>query len=125
MASVNHRAQGVLAGRLGPGSPLLLRGLTRGKRPAQRIALTVATAFVLLGLGCVLLTDVLLYRFAHDDVLIARIETAKGWTFVGLAGALMYLVTLRSASRLARARRLTSAIVESIADGVLLLGPDR
>ena len=67
----------------------------------------------------------LLYSVTHDRALIARIETAKGWAFIGLASLLLYAVTFRSAARLDRVRRLTAAVVESIADGVLLLGHDR
>jgi two-component system phosphate regulon sensor histidine kinase PhoR len=58
-------------------------------------------------------------------VLIARFETAKGWIFVTLASGFLYAVTLWSARRLARAQRTISAVVDSIADGVLLLGSDR
>jgi signal transduction histidine kinase len=89
------------------------------------LALLVAAAFIVAGLAWVLLTDVLLYTFASDPVLIARVETAKGWIFVGLAAVLLYLFTLRSASRMSRARAIISTVVDSIADGVLLLGPDR
>ena len=61
----------------------------------------------------------------HDRVTIARLETAKGWAFVALAALLLYAVTLRSAGRLGTAGRTISAVVESIGDGVLLLGADR
>jgi two-component system, NtrC family, sensor histidine kinase KinB len=94
-------------------------------QPAHRMALTVAGAFVCVGLAWVVLTDIVLYHAIHDRVLIARLETMKGWAFVGLAGSFLYVVTLRSASRLARVWRLTAAVVESIADGVLVLGRER
>ncbi len=89
------------------------------------LAFTIVAVFVVAGISWVLVTDALLYTFTRDPVRIARIETAKGWIFVGLAGLLLYVVTLRSALRVTRARALTSAIVESIADGLLLLGRDR
>ena len=96
------------------------------KRKSElRAAVTVAAVFLVTGIGWVLFTDVLLYTLTRDPVLIARIETAKGWIFVGLTALLLFAVTLRSASRLTRAHAITSAVVESIADGVLLLGPDR
>jgi signal transduction histidine kinase len=95
------------------------------RRAEQRVAVTVAVLFVLAGIAWVFATDAALYRFARDPVLIARIETAKGWLFVGLGGALIYGVTLRSAVRLTRAHATISAVVESIGDGVLLLGRDR
>src|SRR5262249_1769946 len=53
------------------------------------------------------------------------VETAKGWTFISLTSLLLYAVTFLGAARLDRVRRLTAAVVESIADGVLLLGHDR
>jgi signal transduction histidine kinase len=102
-----------------------LPDLTRRDPSAHRLALTVAVAFAVAGLAWVFLTDVVLYAVVHDRTLIARIETAKGWTFISLASLLLYGITYRSASRLDRVRRLTAAIVDSIADGVLLLGPDR
>ena len=89
------------------------------------MALTVAAAFAVAGLAWVLFTDVMLYAILRDRTLIARIETAKGWIFISLASLLLYLVAYRGASRVDRVRRLTAAIVESIADGILLLGPDR
>jgi signal transduction histidine kinase len=102
-----------------------LPDLTRRDPSAHRVALTVAAAFALAGLAWVLLTDVVLYAVVRDRTLIARFETAKGWIFITLASLLLYAVTYRSASRLDRVRRLTAAIVDSIGDGVLLLGPDR
>ena len=102
-----------------------LRGLNQRAHPAQRIALTVTVAFVVLGLVWVFLTDLVLYHLIRDQVVIARLETAKGWIFVIVAGLLVYLVTLRSTLQLARVWRLTAAVVDSIADGVLLLRHDR
>ena len=81
--------------------------------------------FIVAGLAWVLLTDMLLYSVSHDRALMARIETAKGWTFIGLAGLLIYGITFLAAARLDRVRRLTAAAVESIGDGILLLGHDR
>src|SRR5204862_1789898 len=67
----------------------------------------------------------LLYAITRNPVLIARVETAKGWTFIALASALLYAVTFRGAARLDRVRRLTAAVVDAIADGILPLGQDR
>ena len=91
----------------------------------RRIALTVTLAFVLFGVAWVFASDVVLYAASDDKVLIARIETAKGWAFVGISALFLYLVTLRSAAHLARTRAATRAVVESIGDGLLLLGRDR
>ncbi len=100
--------------------------LVGGKpRDAQALASTVAVVFVLAGSAWVLISDIVLYRWVHDPVLLARLETAKGWAFIALGSLLMYLVTLWSAKRFVRAQALNAAIVESIADGVLLLGRDR
>ena len=105
--------------------PKALPDLTQRASSAHRMAGTVTAAFAVAGLMWVLFTDIVLYAISHDPVLIARIETAKGWIFISLASLLLYAVTFRAAARLDRVRRLTAAVVESIADGVLLLGHDR
>ena len=113
---------GVFPGRI---DPRALPELTHRAESAHRVAAVVMGTFVLAGLAWVFLTDVLLYTISHDRVLVARVETAKGWTFIGLAGLLIYGITFRGAARLDRVRRLTAATVESIGDGILLLGHDR
>ncbi len=105
--------------------PLVISSGVRREPSARRVAFTVVAVFITAGITWVLFTDVLLYSLIRDEVLIARIETAKGWAFVGLAALLLYVVTFRSASRLRRARETFFAVVNSIGDGVLLLGPDR
>ncbi len=105
--------------------PRALPAITRRAYSAHRVAGIVTAAFAIAGLGWVLLTDVILYGLIHSPALIARIETAKGWIFISLASALLYAVAFRTAARLDRVRRLMSTVVESIADGVLLLGHDR
>jgi signal transduction histidine kinase len=87
--------------------------------------LTVATSFVVAGVVWVLLTDLVLYAVTRAPVLLVRVETSAGWIFVALGGVFLYAVTLRSASRLARAQALVHAVIESIGDGVLILGRDR
>jgi len=96
-------------------------------RPAseRRLAFVVAFAFLIVGSLWVLFTDVLLYAVTHDRAVIARFETAKGWTFVGLTALLLFAITMRAATQLTRATRTTSAVLDSIGDGVLLLGSDR
>jgi PAS domain S-box-containing protein len=93
--------------------------------PERYTVVTIVAVFLLAGLAWVMITDMLLYAFAHDPVLVARIETAKGWIFVALAGGLLYFVTSRSVARLSRARATISTVIGSIGDGVLLLGEDR
>ena len=85
----------------------------------------MAGIFVVTGAAWVLLTDIVLYDTTRNPILVARIETAKGWAFVVFATVLLYLVTFRSVRRLARTQAGITAVVESIADGVLLLGSDR
>ncbi|HEU4616670.1 MAG TPA: PAS domain-containing sensor histidine kinase [Gammaproteobacteria bacterium] len=95
------------------------------RRDERAVAFTVAAVFVLSGLFWVLLTDFVLYAFTRDPVVVARVETAKGWTFVLLWAVVVYLAALRSTGRLARARAALAAVVGSIADGLLLLGRDQ
>ena len=51
--------------------------------------MSIVGVFLLAGVAWVVITDILLYSFAHDPVTVARIETAKGWIFVALAAALL------------------------------------
>jgi signal transduction histidine kinase len=105
--------------------PRALPDLTHRAHSAHRVAAVVTATFVVAGLLWVFVTDALLYAFSRDPVLVARIETAKGWIFIGLTGLLLYTVTFLAAARLDRVRRLTAATLESIGDGILLLGHDR
>jgi signal transduction histidine kinase len=70
-------------------------------------------------------TDVLLYATTRDAVLLARIETAIDWGFVAFASVLLYIVAHRAAARLSRAQLVLSTVVESIGDGLLVVGADR
>jgi two-component system, OmpR family, phosphate regulon sensor histidine kinase PhoR len=88
---------------------------------SSKIAWTVAGLFFVAGAVWVVLTDILLYRFVHDEIVLARIETAKGWTFVALGAVAMFIVADRKVRKLARSESTTRAVVDSIADGVLLL----
>jgi signal transduction histidine kinase len=95
------------------------------QRDARATSWKAAGLFVLAGSAWVLTTDLLLYHFVHDHVRIARFETAKGWAFIGLGALLIYLVILRTTTGLVRAQALNAAVVESIGDGILLLGQER
>jgi signal transduction histidine kinase len=88
------------------------------------MAAKIAIGFVLAGALWVLLTDVLLYRVAASPQLVARFETAKGWTFVALTALAIFWFVLRAIRRLASEEAKSRAILDSIAEGVLLLGPD-
>ena len=113
---------GVFSGHI---DPRALPDLTQRAQSAHRVAAIVSGTFIVAGLAWVVLTDVLLYSVSHDRAFVARIETAKGWTFIGLAGLLIYGIAFLAAARLDRLRRLTAAAVESIGDGILLLGYER
>jgi two-component system, OmpR family, phosphate regulon sensor histidine kinase PhoR len=105
--------------------PRALPDLTTRMHSAHRLAATVTAVFAVAGMAWVFVTDVVLYGVGRDRAFIARVETAKGWIFITLASLLLYAVTFRGAARLDRVRRLTAAVVASIADGILLLGHDR
>jgi len=102
-----------------------LPDLSHRAKSAHWAAAVVMATFVALGLTWVIFTDVVLYGVSRDPVLLAHVETAKGWTFIAVASVLIYAVTFRTAARLDRVRRLTAAVVDTIADGVLLLGHDQ
>jgi PAS domain-containing protein len=98
------------------------RGSLKSER---RIALGIAVAFAAAGIVWVLLTDVVLYAVTSDRALIARFEIAKGWLFVLFSAVAIYGLVLRYALRVTRARAAMAAVVDSIGDGILLLGRDR
>jgi two-component system, OmpR family, phosphate regulon sensor histidine kinase PhoR len=89
------------------------------------VALVVVFVFVVAGSLWILLGDLLLYSVVQDRSVLARLETAKGWAFVASSALLLYAVTVRSAAQLTKANRTLAAVVESIGDGVLILGSDR
>ena len=91
----------------------------------RRVALRFAAAFAGIGMLWVVLTDILLYSLTTNPALIARLETAKGWLFVLSAAVVVYVVAHRSAARIVRGRAAISAVLDSIGDGILLLGRDR
>lgn len=110
---------------MGTSAYILQAQLERKPRAERRFACFVAVALAAGGLVWVFVTDVLLYALVTDPGVIARIETAKAWLFVGFAATLAFLTTQRLARRMLRARAALTAVVDSIADGVFLLGPDR
>lgn len=94
------------------------------KRSAWKIAAIVSGVSLAAGLLWVLLTDILLYELISDRVLIARIETAKGWVFVGLGAAWLFVLTYGAVRRLARSEATLRAVIDGIADGVLTIARD-
>jgi two-component system phosphate regulon sensor histidine kinase PhoR len=87
--------------------------------------LIVAVSFVAVGTFWVLVTDVITYHVIRDHILHARVQTVIDCAFVALASVALYFVARTAASRLARAHALLIAIVDSIGDGVMVVGPDR
>jgi signal transduction histidine kinase len=67
-----------------------------------RFPLQVTVVYLLLGGGYILLSDLLVGRFAGDAVQAAHLQTAKGWGFV-LVTALVLFVLLRHRWRLLQA----------------------
>jgi PAS domain S-box-containing protein len=70
-------------------------------------------------------SDVVLYMISKDRVVIARIESAMDWAFVLIASVMLYHFALRASSRLSRTRSVLSAVVRSIGDGLLVIGPEK
>lgn len=89
------------------------------------IAWKLALAFLLVGATWVISTDLLVYRLVDDRVVIARLETAKGWIFVGLATATVYFAASLAVRRVARSSATLRAIFTSISDGVVLVDRNR
>lgn len=102
------------------GAPFLRPGIS-----AKRTAAVVTVAYVVTGLLWVFVSDIALYRWVDHPALVSRFETAKGWIFVLVSGVLILGVTFATSLELARAQRLASTVIESIGDGILLLGPNR
>jgi signal transduction histidine kinase len=94
------------------------------KMPRQ-LALELAAAFGILGVVWMALSDIFLFAIVHDRPLAAKIEILLDWLFVCVAGAMIYLTAYSAAFRLFRTRLVLASVVESIGDGLLLLGPDR
>lgn len=95
----------------------------RLRRPGD-IAAGVTVAFLCAGAVWILLTDILMYQLVSDPLVIARLETAKGWGFVAACALLLYVSVKSSVTPLARSEATIRAVVDSIADGVLLLRSD-
>jgi PAS domain S-box-containing protein len=88
---------------------------------AAGVAIRITAWYLCLGLCWVLVTDLVLYRIVHDPLILARLDTAKGWLFVGFSALCVFLITAVHVRRLRREQETKRAIVESIADGVILV----
>ncbi len=99
--------------------------LQKHVRSSRRVALVVSCSFAVAGVVWILATDVVMVAVTQDPVLLARIETVADWVFVAFASVLLYVVTHRAAAKLCRAQLVLSTVVESIGDGMLVVGADR
>ncbi len=97
----------------------------RGAWSPRAVALRIAASFAALGIVWMLATDVVLYLVSDDPLLLAKVESAMDWSFVLIASAMIYLFALRAAARLSRTRSVLSAVVRSIGDGLLVIGPEK
>lgn len=90
-----------------------------------RVAAKIAGVFLAMGIAWVFFSDIVLYEVTRDPVLIGRMETAKGWIFVFASAFILYFVVHNAISYKFRAYATKQAVLESIADGVFILGHDR
>src|SRR5262245_45784656 len=81
-------------------------------------------AFLLVGISWVLVTDELLYGLVRNPLLRARLETGKGWLFVAVSALVLFVLARRLFAKLRASSLLLEATLESVADGILLVGPD-
>ncbi len=100
----------------------LPRAVPLWRRRLHHPPILVTLVFVLAGAVWIVLTDALLYAFVRDPQLVARFETAKGWLFVAAAALVIFATTSYAFVQLLRSQATLRAILDSIADGVLLVG---
>ena len=105
--------------------PLVYEVFERRPRSSRSIALTVAAATIAVGIVWVIVTDIVTYHLIRDHVLLARVQTVIDVVFVVLASVALYFVARFAAARLSRAHAMLVAIVDSIGDGVMVIGPER
>lgn len=94
-------------------------------RSARGSALMIAATFGAIGVVWVLVMDVLTYTASSDPVMLGKLQIAVDWVFVLIASAVLYVAVHREAARLNRACAMLSSVVDSVGDGLVLLGRDR
>jgi two-component system phosphate regulon sensor histidine kinase PhoR len=105
--------------------PLVSEVFERRPRSSRAIALFVAATVVTVGIMWVVITDILTYHLLTDRTMLARVQTVIDCVFILLAGVALYFVARKGATHLSRAHRMLVAILDSIGDGLIVLGPDR
>jgi signal transduction histidine kinase len=108
--------------RVDPSLPLFAVNSTSS---ARRVALVVTAWFAVIAIIWVLLADLVVFLAEQDPQLAARLDVMGDWLFVVIASVILYVIVYRAAKRLIRTQSVLRAVVESIGDGVLLLGSDR
>jgi signal transduction histidine kinase len=98
---------------------------TQRPKSPRRLALELATSFAILGVVWMAISDVLLYAMIDDIFLASRVEIALDWLFIAVGAFTIYTIAHRAAYKLSRTRLVLASVVESIGDGLMLLGPDR
>jgi signal transduction histidine kinase len=96
----------------------------RGARSPRGLAVAVTAAFIAVGSAWVIATDLLVFLATGDRALVARVQVTTDWAFVLLSAIALYVVTWLAARKLVQAHAVMSAVVDSIADGLLVLGAD-
>jgi two-component system, OmpR family, phosphate regulon sensor histidine kinase PhoR len=94
------------------------------RRDRHRIAVRATLTYLLAGAAWLLLADVALHALIPDRSVLGRLETIEGWMFAAVSAGAVYVITGRVLTRLERSEATMRAVVGSIADGVLLVGPD-
>jgi signal transduction histidine kinase len=105
-----------------PSRPVFVVTATTSPR---RVALVVTAWFTAIAIVWVLMADLVVFMVSSDLELAARLDVMGDWLFVVVASGILYTIVHRAAKRLIRTQSILSAVVESIGDGVLLLGPER
>lgn len=101
----------------------LLRALDLSKRTA----VSVAVAYLLIAAAWIWLSDWALLAFMDDPERISELQTLKGWGFVGVTAAGLYLVLTRQLARFESSATLLRFLVERLPDVLFRfrLRPDR
>ncbi|WP_088329838.1 bifunctional diguanylate cyclase/phosphodiesterase [Lacimicrobium sp. SS2-24] len=63
---------------------------------AIRPAVLIALAYVLIGAGWILFSDMALEHMVSDPQLAATLQTIKGWLYVGLTGLLLFFLLVKA-----------------------------
>ena len=96
-----------------------------GVSSERRLAMKATLVFVACLVAWKVSTDLLVRALVDEPAAQARAQTAKAWVFAAVAATLVYVLTRRLAATFTRAKRAIAAVLESINEGVLVLGRER